>query len=150
MSILRQEGLRQRVPCLQPAFTLDYTKWSLLAGPGRAVGAVIVSSPAAGDLLQALPALLSAPCVVHLHQHTLPPREKGQGSTREQGGCAGERPQSLCLRVSNSRAVKLSLTSPGLSCACSLRLSQLQGTPSLDPALGISQGSPASLWEMEH
>lgn len=84
------------MPCLQPAFTLDYTKWSLLAGPGRAVGAVIVSSPAAGDLLQALPALLSAPCVVHLHQHTLPPREKGQGSTREQRGlCRRETPKSL-------------------------------------------------------
>lgn len=72
--------------CLQPAFTLNYIKWSLLSGPGRTVGAVIVSSLAAGDLLQALPTPLLAPCIAHLHQQSLSPREKGQGSTQEQRG----------------------------------------------------------------
>lgn len=82
--------------CLQPAFTLNYIKWSLLAGPGRAVGAVIVSSLAAGNLLQALPTPLLAPCIVHLHHHSLPPREKGQGSTQEQKGLSRrETPKSL-------------------------------------------------------
>lgn len=65
--------------CLQPAFTLNYIKWSLLAGPGRTVGAVIASSLAAGDLLQALPTPLLPPCIVHLHHHSLPPGEKGAG-----------------------------------------------------------------------
>lgn len=88
-------GLRQRVQCLQPAFTLNYIKWSLLAGPGWTVGAVIVSSLAAGDLLQALPTSLLLPALSTYIITVFLRGKRGRAAHRSRGGWAGERPQSL-------------------------------------------------------
>lgn len=150
MSILWQGGPRKRVQCLQPAFTLNYIKWSLLAGPGRTVGAVIVSSLAAGDLLQALPAHSWLPA---LSTYTIIVFLQGKRAGQHTGAQGAEQDRDPKVLVWKLESLKLSgcvaLTSPGLGCACSLWLSHSRECPHWMQPLGISQESPVSLWGME-
>lgn len=127
-----------------------------------------VFSVAAGNLLPGspIPPLLT-PCVVHLDQHTLLQREKGEGSKEKQRrGAAGERKTSMSSlksfsRVWNSRAMSLwpAQGSAGIvhrDC----HMGKLQTGPGQDSSrakpgwwassLGRSQESPTALQGMKY